>query len=68
MKLIQNGIDSFITEDDLVEVYRVGDGSWRVSHYPFSDKDRKLTLEQAFALAEQRHAEAVAIKDAGNRG
>ncbi len=51
----------YITDDELVSVYCCGDKSWRVSYYPFSDKDRNLTEKQAFKIAGKRHKEALEL-------
>lgn len=50
--------DNFETTDGLVGVYKCVDGTWRVSYYPFADKDRNLAKDEAFALAKERHAAA----------
>jgi hypothetical protein len=59
MKMMETAPNRFTSNDDLVEVYQVSDGSWRVAYYPFADKDRNLSKKQAFAIAKKRHKEAV---------
>lgn len=49
----------WVSADELVSVYECTDGTWRVAYFPYADKDRGLTKEQAFALAEVRWQEAV---------
>lgn len=51
--------NEYITPDELVSVYQCSDGTWRVAWYPYSDKERNLTREQAFAIAEEKHKEAM---------
>ena len=56
----ENG--EFVSDDELVCVYQCRDGSWRVAYYPFADKDRNIkTREEAFRIAEKRHAEALEL-------
>jgi hypothetical protein len=58
LEFIKNG-NEYVTKDELVSVYQCNDGSWRVAWYPFSDKERNLTKEQAFEIAEERYKEAL---------
>lgn len=55
-----------ITEDELVEVYRCDDGSWRIAYYPFSDKDRMVNKGDVLDIAEQRYKEARELFDSHN--
>lgn len=48
-----------ITDDELVSIYQCSDKSWRISYYPFADKDRNLTKGKAFELAQERHKESL---------
>ena len=54
----QNG-NEYLSPDELVSVYECTDGTWRVQWFPYSDKERNLTREQAFTIAEKKHKEAV---------
>ncbi len=31
-----------VKDDEIVEIYQCGDGSWRISYWPFADKVRNL--------------------------
>jgi len=47
----------YMSEDEIVSVYQRIDGSWTVTWSPFIHKNINLTREQAFAFAEEKHAE-----------
>jgi len=51
-----NGCE-YVSSNDLVSVYECADKSWRVSYYPFSDKDRGLTKDEAFRIGSNRLTE-----------
>ena len=61
MLFIQTKENTFTSDDELVEIYQVSDGSWRVAYYPYADKDRNLTLDEAYEMAKVRHKEASSI-------
>ena len=56
-------LEKIITNDELAEAYECTDGSWRVSAWPFSDKDRNLTKDEALELLPIRHSESVKLHD-----
>jgi len=51
--------EAWVSPCQRVSVGECDDGTWRVYYYPYSDKDRNLTREQAFAMAGQRLTEVV---------
>lgn len=53
------------TNDGLAEAYKCVDGTWRVAAFPYDDKDRNLTYEQAMNLLPIRHKQALDIVQAG---
>lgn len=59
MNIDITGESRMIPENELIEMYQCSDGTWRLSYFPFADKDRNLTKEEALNLYPVRLAEAI---------